>query len=62
MNYRKDFTIGLAMMVVTIVLFFIFEPGITPLYQAIILLVSFMATIASFVMGIAGWLRRNKAA
>ena len=60
MNYQKAFTMSLAMVVVTIVLFFIFEPGITPLYQAVIGLICKVATIAFLVAGISSWLRRNK--
>lgn len=59
MSPQKNFIISLAMAMITVILFLIFEPGNTPLYQAIILLLSFAVTVIFFAAAIIKWLKGN---
>ena len=58
---KRSFLFGGVFGLMTIAVFFIFEPGITPLYQAIILLVVFFATIMAFLTGTLVWFIKRKA-
>lgn len=57
MNAQNAFLVSLGLAVLAIVLFLKFEPGITPPYQAIVLLLCFGASVLLFFRGLISWLK-----